>query len=506
MAGRIATAAAIALLLASCGGSGEDENLAVVVAGPSAAAAALVARTASQSVGATLIAHDGLGQAVPGLASSWRFVDDGRTLILRLKPLKWTDGQPFTAADVVASFRRALSPAAPVAIKAGLASVENASAVATGTLPPARVGIFAPTSRVVEIRMTAATPLLLDWLAQPEFAVTRPGRAGRPPLSLGLYRSGAGTGAISLQRIGEASAAALPARIALGVLESPTAAATAVAAGKADLVLGTGIDGLEAVSPVAPPGTLRTEVVWGSYGYRANTRFGPLGDLRVRRALAMAVDRDALAKRFGGSGAAPLTGLVPPALAGGALIVPDWTTMNLAARQAAARDLLTSAGFGETRALRVTLLLPPGNGHRALATAVARDWAAIGVLMSVTELEPDALERAVAKGDYDLALAERATPVADRGFLLRGFACTRRGYCNAAADALIDRSRLLPPAAAAAALSEAEAAMLADTPTVPLLVPVRWALVRRGLAGWSSNPAGAHPLGRLVMITGSGLR
>ena len=120
------------------------------------------------------------------------------------------------------------------------------------------------------------------------------------------------------------------------------------------------------------------------------------------------------------------------------------------------------------------------------------------MLVSTTELDPAAFVRAVARGDYDLALAERRTPVADRAFLLRRFACTPRGYCNPAADAAVAGSLAQSPEAAAAALSQAEAAMLADVPMIPLARPGALGAGRARpfrLGGQSGGRASARAVG-----------
>ncbi len=490
---RLATAAA--LLLAACGTGGGGGDIAVIVAGPQPETGESISVLAESAAQATLIDRNSQGLAVPGLASSWRFVDDGRALILRLKPVRWSDGSLLVADDVVASFRR-LAAADRGSARLAMQTIDKGAEVAAGDLPPSRLGVMAPTSRVVEIRLAAAMPTLLDWLAQPEFAIVR---AGKPPLALGDYTETRRNDETVLHRIAEAASdTAQSAKITVTATADIAAAVQAFAAGKADVVIGSGLEGLDTVPDLARAATVRTETVWATYGYLANTRYGPAADVRVRRALAMTVDRDALTGHFGRAGVTPLTGLVPPVLAAGTPYSPDWAALDMPGREAAARKLLLEAGFGEVRALRLTLLVPAGKVHRALAALVAQAWGRIGVLVSVTEADPKAMAVALGHGRYDLVLVERQTPVADRAVFLRSLRCTPLGYCNRDADALVASAATLPPAAASAALNQAETLMAADVPVIPLLVPVHWALVGAHVTGWVPNPAGAHPLGRLV--------
>jgi ABC-type oligopeptide transport system substrate-binding subunit len=295
-----------------------------------------------------------------------------------------------------------------------------------------------------------------------------------------------------------------PAAVVLNAAPDPDAAVARFVRGDTDLVVGDGLAGLDAARRLAPRGTLRSEATWGSYAYLANLQAGPLADPRVRRALAMAVDRETLVRGvFNRAEVVPLVSLVPPdAGAGPVAPVPDWAALDLPARRALALQLLAAAGFGFGHPLRLTLLLPPGADHDTVAAAVARDWALSGVALDIRRLAPPAMRAALAAGTYDLALVERTAPAAQALFFLRPFTCAGSGgrYCNPGADALIESARAMADEGArAAALAHAETAMLADTPMIPLFVPLRWALVSRRVGGWTENQGGQHPLAALSL-------
>ena len=187
---RVCTTAAL-LALAACGGDQpEGPRLTVTVAG---SGHDLAGQMAAEATGATLIAQGSGGDLLPGLASSWRFVDDGRALILRLKPVRWSDGRPLEARQVVASFRKAASRGEAALLAS---DITGAAAVAEGDLPAARLGALAPIARVVELRLEAPAPLLLAWLADPGLAITRPpvkgekgdkADKGEKPVTLAAY-------------------------------------------------------------------------------------------------------------------------------------------------------------------------------------------------------------------------------------------------------------------------------------------------------------------------------
>ncbi len=538
---------ALALALAGCGNSKpEGARLTVTVVGDAGRADSLSTRLEAEATQPTLIARDGAGQIVAGLATSWRFVDDGRSLILRLRPVKWSDGKALESNDVVTALRRAATRRESAMAFSGLA---GAPAVVAGRAPVTRLGVLAPIPRVVELRLEAASPLLLGWLAQPGLAITRAGKspatlvAGKSPATLAAYDA---SGPVENRRLTRRGLIAAPdqrpAEISVTTTANSAAAVTAFARGDTDIVIGEGLAGLGDARTGARPDALRIDPLWGVYGYVTNGLRGPLADPRVRLALALAVDRRALAGRFGINAMVPVEGLLPPSLMAGvarparmagvarpagdgatrstptpdqgnggpaaatgdaaATATPtgaDWMRFDITARRAEAQRLLAAAGWSAARPLRLVLLLPPGRDHRSVAESVAAEWAQLGVGLAVSEIGVADIERLVARGEFDLALTEASLPVADAAALLARWRCRAGPHCNAAADALLDAALRAPPEARDALLARAEAALLAGPPMIPLFTSIRWALVARGVGGWVPNRAASHPLARLTV-------
>ena len=469
-----------AAVVAGCGSpDGEASRLRVVVVG-TPWTGGVAAQLEAEATRPTLIARDGSGALVPGLASSWRFVDDERSLILRLRPVKWSDKTGFDASEVVAAFRRAA--------QRGEAALGHAG-IAMGNTP-AKLGVLAPISRVVEIRVAAASPLLLGWLADPGLAVMRAG----PVPTLAHYRaSGAATQRTLVRRDEVASPAARPASIAIATDSDAVRAIAGFSRGESDIVIGDGLAGLGEARSAARPQILQVDALWGVYGYVANTLKGPLRDPKLRLALSLAADREALAARIGLAAMVPVDGLLPPSLAEAAA-----QPLDMAARRMLAQQLLVDTA-GVRPPLRLTLLLPPGRDHRVIAERIAADWTALGVTLVVSQVGAAAIADKVRRGDFELALTEASVAVPDPAALLARWRCGAGPACDAVADALFDAVRLAPPAQRQAMLAAAEAKWLEGPPMVPLLTPLRWALVARRVEGWTPNRAGSHPLGRLAL-------
>lgn len=491
-----------AALLASCGGGDAPPAVLradVVGSFDDPAAPPRIALTQATQLG--LVQFDGAGAVVPGLAASWRTVDGGRSIIFRLRPATWSDGRTLKAGDVVTVFRRIIGPGSRNPLKPLLTGIDNAAAIVAGRAPVALLGVTAPLPDVVELRLTSPDAGLLQLLALPQAAIVRAG--ARPP-SIGAFTNPDAAVRPLLLRRNARYFAADTVRlggIALTPAPDPAAAVARFVRGQTDLVIGDGIAGLGEARTLARA-TLRVEATWGIYGYRANLKTGPLADPRIRRAVAMAIDREALlARSVGLAQVVPLLGLVPPSAGSATPALPDWAALDLAARRALAAQLLAAAGYGPAKPLGIRVGLLPGREHALIFDMVARDLGALGIVLTAAERAPQAQRDAIARGDYDLALLEYSAPAPKPLFFLRAFTCAGgSGYCNKLADAMIESARTMADEAARGeTLARAEGAMLADTPMIPLFVPVRWALVGRGVGGWTDNLGGQHPLAALTL-------
>ncbi len=446
------------VLLAACGqGERNDTRLRVTVIGTPDG---LARRLADGLTRPTLVARDAAGQTVAGFATSWRFVDDGHSLILRLKPAEWSDGKTLVAQDIVAAFRRADNRTNPAFANAGISET------------------LAPIARVVELRLDDVSPYLLDWLAEPGLGITRPDKS-----SLAAYRETGPAESRLLKRRGDSTPDAQTAGITISTAPADAGIAAFIK-GQTDIIMGDGLDGLGQARALAPAAALRIDPLFGVYGYRLNSLRGPLQSVAVRNALTMAIDRPGLTARYA---IAVITPLERPLPGTGAAL--PWQGLDLAARQTEARQTLTGLGYTIATPLRLTLLIPGGADTRAIADRVAADWAAIGVKLAISTLDPEQFTSRYARADYDLALTEASLPMPDAVALLGRYRCGKGPWCNRDFDAALDKGDL----------AGAQALMMADSPLVPLVRPVRWALVANRVGGWIPNTSGIHPLGRLEL-------
>jgi oligopeptide transport system substrate-binding protein len=463
----------IALALAGCSAAPPGGSLAVAVAGEDAAATAMANQLAAEASEATLITRAANGALAPGLATSWRFLDSGSDLILRLAPVRWpapgaTKGRELAARDVVASLQRSPRRYRSDLAAAGLARRGTARA---------------PIARVVELSPRPATPHLLDWLAEPALAV----RGRRGQAFPGPYAASKADGGWQLTRRSDLPGPSARAA-AISIKPMPVDAAIAdFAAGRLPLVVGAGLSGLGAARASGQGRAVRIEAVTGVIGLAIRPN-GALADPRLRRAVLLAADGAPLANRLA------LAALVPQNRLWPGLPEPgDGRAQPRTDRQAEAAGLLAAAGFGAEQPLRLVLLVPPAADWQQLAQALATSLQPIGielVLMTASK----------AQVRHDLALQEHVARVPDVLAFLAQWRCGRAQPCSAAADQQLaqaaETGNDLPRRLALAAAVEQE--MLRDPAFVPLLRPVRWALVSRRISGFEANMLGRHPVARIA--------
>ncbi|MEM8826312.1 MAG: ABC transporter substrate-binding protein, partial [Pseudomonadota bacterium] len=375
----LAVLLAFLMLPAACGmagDEGEDAPVRIVwISGDGAGAVGMAGLdeylTAAQHLGLTARAAD--GRIVPGLASSWRVLDDGRTYVFKLREARWPDDRRITAGDVVAVMQRQIAPGGTTPLIPYLFDVAEAKGVAANRKPPRMLGVDNPREDVVTITLDRPQPALLAMLAHPSLAIVR--RDDPPPPS-GAYRSADEETALVPNPAYYERDLAPPAPIMLLETDVTTALAR-FRRGEADIVTGAATDGLSASAGDEFLAARRIEATLGLYGYLARTGSGPLADTRIRRALAMTVPREDIAAAYNLVPAmqpayGPLAPTLPEPYAGA---TPDWTLWTPAIRFAEATRLLAEAGHAPDAPLTLDVALPQGRDHEAILTAIARVWA-----------------------------------------------------------------------------------------------------------------------------------
>jgi peptide/nickel transport system substrate-binding protein len=416
-----------------------------------------------------LVRFDSGGEIEPALAQRWIVSDDGLRYTFRLGKADW-GGRRITAEQVVARLRAAAAPASRNPLKPILGAIDE---------------IVAMTDDVLEISLKSPRPNFLQLLAQPEMAIIRgdtgsgPYRAERQP-----------DGSVRLAPIGSEAPEGEEPQSPLLLLRGESAALAAARFGErqADLVLGGSLGDLPLARAVGGPAAqLRFDPVAGLLGLAFVAPEGPFARMETRQALAMALDRPALAAALNVPGLQARESLLPAGIEGLAVSAPAWIRQPLPERQARAAAILREAGDGGRLTVRVAL--PDGIGYRPLFARLRRDWATVGV--EAVRVGPGAAA--------DLRLVDEVAPAALASWYLRHFSCEASRICDPEADSKLAAARIAPNAAARRTLlADADRILAGLGPFIPLTAPVRWSLVSPRLTGFRPNAFGRHPIGELI--------
>ena len=444
---------------------GETPKVVDPAAGPLSPGEAVLLTNVAQG----LVRFDARGQIEPGLAERWNVSNDGLSYIFRLASGEWPSGRKITAHQAARILRRTLASSSHNSLKDTLGAVDE---------------IVAMTDRVLEIRLRAPRPNLLQLLAQPELALVRENE-GSGPFRIADGRAPAGFVRLERRVTGMDGEEGRTEQLWLGGSDAPTAVRSFMA-GEADLVLGGTFADLPYPRRVRlPRGALRFDPVAGLFGLAPARSGGPIADPELRRLLAQSIDRDALIAALDVPGLVGRATLLEAGLDGVPNpVTPQWQTVPIGERRA---DLIATADrlFGDEERPVLRIALPDGPGAQLLFIRLAFDWAQIGIK----------LERPAAGQAADLKLVDSVAPSTSPAWFLRQFRCGTAPICDEQADPLLDGARLAPVAAQRGALL-AEASRLMDEAQlfIPIAAPVRWSLVADRIEGFAGNRFARHTL------------
>ena len=416
-----------------------------------------------------LVRFDARGEIEPGLAERWNVSDDGLSYIFRLAKADWPSGRPITAHDVLRIFKRQIAASSRNPIKDSIGAIDD---------------VVAMTDRVIEIRLLAPRPNLLQLLAQPEFGLLRKGE-GSGPFERSDKPQPAGVIRLSREVPGPDGGEARREIVSLSGSEA-NLAIRAFADRKTDLVLGGSFVDLPLTRNAdLPRAALRFDPVAGLFGLVPARKGGPLAERDVRVLLNQAIDREALVAALFVPGLVPRATVLQPGLQGlGEPVAPPWLAEPADARRA---RLIAEANrlFGNAERPELRIALPEGPGAHIFLDRLSRDWGLLGIRVAPA-----------AKGvPTDLRLVDAVAPSTSPAWFLRQFRCGVSPICDPKADELIDAARAAPVAAQRSALLS-EAARMIDEATVFMAVaaPVRWSLVSPSISGFAPNRFAHHPL------------
>ncbi len=393
-----------------------------------------------------LMARNAKGERVPHLATKWAISPDGKTYTFTLRQgVKWSDGQPFTAKDVVFTLTQFgklnsfLAKLVPV-----IAKVENPD---DDTVV---VTLTQPITAALDLFDKENLPLMPEHVYAGTDIPSNP--ANRKPIGLGPFKLQAWEPGRSLEFVRNPYYWDQPKpyldRVLVAITPNPQQQLNAVIQGEADWMQFFDYTAVQQAEQASKNGKFKVVEIKINAPERSsldfNMRRAPMSDVKVRRALFQATDRKRIANDAYRNLAFPATSAIPEQFTELHDPSVNYTTMY-PYDPVAAGKLLDDAGFPlkDGKRFSVELAYTSGAPFDAIARSIAAQWQQIGVDVRLTGLDGQIwVDKVYRKNDFDLSLTSltgRSDPTlgVDRSFVCNPGQLpftNPTGYCNPELD------------------------------------------------------------------------
>jgi peptide/nickel transport system substrate-binding protein len=481
-------------LLAGCGGSGAsvkppgyvqaELETSPISLDPRLATDAISTRV-SELIFESLMELDARGNYIGGLAENFQRLSPTEIRFNLRRGIRFSDGRPLTAADVKYTYESVMDAAVASPKRAALEPLASVAA-------PDDYTIVMTTRRPYAAAMELATIGVV-----PRGSPVR--GAALPPGS-GRFRLDSFTRdeSLILARNGARPAADAIAGVVFKIVPDPTVRALELAKGVADFAENNIQPDLLRYLRARPELSVR-QFPGTAYDYIAfNFRDPRLRDVRVRRAIALAIDRDAIVRAMLLGTARVASGMIAP---------ENWAFESDVTRYhydpEAARRLLDQAGYpepaGNSRRMRFTLVYKTTPEGRRLAEAFQAMLKRVGIGIDIRSNEWATFYSDVQRGNFDLT-SMRWVGIIDPHHYYQVFdsrmvpphGLNRGAYANPAMDRLLEAAEVaFEPARRREIYAEVQRLAADDLPYVSLWWQDNVVVMSKRIAGFAPYPNGS---------------
>ena len=456
-----------------------------------------------------LTTEDSKGVMIPGLATSWKISEDGKTYTFKIRDAVWSDGTEITADDFVFSFKRILAPETAAKYSFMLHPIKGAKAFNEGKGKASDVAVKAIDKDTLEVKLEKVTPYFLESLthytgwAVPAHTVKKHGKEWARKGNIVV------SGAFTLKEWTPNSKVVLTKNkkffdaknVSLdGVEFYPVEKATAE--------LKRWKAGEFHTTTELPGGMLSnlkkefgSQVLvsprLGTYYYTINHNV--FKDVRVRQALNMSINREIITSKISGNGEVPAYSWVAPKTNNYPSAARlSFEKMSYADRVKKAKDLMAAAGYSKSKPLEVALSYNTSEGHKKVAVAIASMWKQVGVKVTLSNSEAKVHYAELKKNNFEIGRAgwigDYNDPTTFLDLFLADVTYNYGRYNNSKFDALMKKAAGMASDlnARAAILKQAEKLAIEEVALMPIYHYVNKQMVSNKITGWDSNLIGTH--------------
>ena len=445
----------------------------------------------------------------PGVAESWDISDDGRVYTFKIRGnARWSNGDSLTANDFVWSWWRALQPALGNLYAYMLFPIENAQEYYEGALADfSKVGAKALDENTLQVTLNHPTPYFLQLLDHYSLfpvhqeTIEKFGAADERGTRWTYAGNLVGNGAFTLDEW-EINRKILVKKnknywdsdnvdlneIVFLPIDNMVTEERMFRAGQLHVTSSLPADKIATYREI-DDSPMRISPYLGTYFYRINVDVPHLQDPRIRRALAMAIDRVNLVEKITKGGQIPAYAMTPPGTMG------YYPESSLQYDPEQARKLLSDAGYPDGKDFPITEILYNTNeGHRKIAIAIQEMWKKnLNIDIQILNQEWKVYLDSESAGEYQISRAGWIGDYVDPNNFLDMFICeggnNRTGWCNEEYDDLILK---IAPATKShkerlEIFQKAETMLLDDMPVIPIYTYTSIQLIDSAVKNFDSN-------------------
>ncbi len=462
-----------------------------------------------------LVSEDPDLNIIPGVAQTWDISADGLVYTFHLNPAaKWSNGDVITATDFVESYRRILTPSLAAEYAYMLYHVVGAEEYHTGQLDDfAQTGFQALDEHTLQLTLKARTPFLLHamnhyaWYPVPVKVVaehggmdTRGTRWTRPENFVGngpfVLKEWLPNRKIVVERSDtywDKEMVKLD-QIHFYPIESLDTEERMFRTGQLDITNEVPLSKIPTYQQERPD-DIEIAPYNGVYFYRFNVTRAPLDDVRVRKALALSIDREALVTKVTLANEIPAYNVVPPDL------LTYQSEHKFAADLEEARRLLAEAGYPNGEGFpAIDVLYNSSEKHKIIAEAIQQMWRQnLGINIGLYNQEWKVYLDAQDELDYFICrsgwIADYVDPHVFLDLWKSGGGNNDTGWSSAAYDALLDSALNAPDDTARFAIyNQMEQILIDEMPIMPIYHYTRARLINRArVTAYHSTPLDNYP-------------
>ncbi|MCE3202564.1 peptide ABC transporter substrate-binding protein [Paenibacillus sonchi] len=407
--------------------------------------------------------NDETGQAEPGIAEKWDISADGLVYTFHLRDAQWSNGDPVEAADFVRAWKIVLdpntNPTAPYAYQ--LYYLKNAEEYYTKKVTDfSQVGVKAVDAKTLEVTLKAPTPYFLGLLSfytyypvhksiegNPKWATNKDTMITNGAFTLTEWTTGQAIQVTKNEKYWDAASIKLS-KIDFSIVNSGATELLSYKNGELDRA---GNPNGEIPSEQLPivkkelPNEFVSKGIAATYYYYFNTTEKPFSNVKIRKALAMSINRQALIDNITLGGQLPAFGLVPPGIAGvdgeyRNTIKDSYFTEDVEQAKTLLAEGLKEEGL--TALPPVELSYNTSENHKKIALAIADMWKnSLGITVNTVNQEWAVFIDNRQSQNYQIAragwTADYNDPMTFLDMFVTGGGNNDAGYANPEYDKLI---------------------------------------------------------------------